>query len=169
MFSKVSANSNKSETNSSWSDIFALAVDQYYDESQNKEQTSKKVEEECDYFHMDLSFDDETEIKVKEEKEISDTESTDNESAVSRTSSSLSLDCFYNYNRKTRFSSLLNENYMNAVKDVKVKALQVVNTQKMINTQRMMMASVLQKQALMKMAVAQNAAMAKTNEQTVSA
>lgn len=174
MFSNVSANTSTIEKASSWDNIFSLAVDQYYDESQDKEQCLK---EESNYFKMDLSFDDECDSTTKADKDLSDYESTDNESVSSRSASCISINCFYASENvcqtKSKFSSLLAENYMNSITEVKNKANEVINAQKVINAKKMVMVSMFQKQAFMqmkmKMQMAATAAAKVATEQTTVA
>lgn len=168
MFSNVSANSlNTNETNS-WDNIFALAVDQHYDESQEK-----VTSDEANYFSMDLSFDEDT--KDLKEKDLSDTSSTDNESQGSRSASCISINGFYNLTEfsesndaRPKLTGLLKSNYLDTITGIKSKSVEVMNAQKVINAQKMMMVNMFQKQAMMQMMVKANTMKVNAQEQTTT-
>lgn len=169
---------NNENKNNSWENIFSLAVDQHYDESQEKD-NNKAADEEANYFSMDLSFDEEEESKDKlslEKDLLSDYGSTDNESYGSRSSSCISINSFYSSpsssfkaEARPKFTSLLSENFLKTIENVKSKAVEVMNAQKIINAKRMMMVGMLQKQAMVQMIAKNNTVKAKVQETTTNA
>lgn len=168
MFSNVSANiADNLNENNSWDNIFSLAVDQNYDASHEKD--IKSAEEEANYFSLDLSFDEDSNANEKLEKDLSDSSSSDNESVGTRANSCISINSFYTTSllneAKPKFTSFLTNNFLKTISEVKAKASEIVNTQKTINAQKMLMVNMLQKQAMIQMIAKTNALKSKIQEQ----
>lgn len=169
-----SADKDTTDKRDSWDNIFALAVDQYYDSTQDKDAQNKKGEEQHDFLPVNFCFDEDLEKKVDIERELSDNDSTstDNESSYFRSNSSCqSLNFFYEEatqilpKKAKKISSVLNEDWETGISAVKKKYNQIFMNQKIINTKRMMMANMLKTQALAQMMASQISNVMNSNEQ----